>query len=310
MARLKIKYPTLITSVLDSQHEQCTSLRQDIINQIDNYNNLANDQKLRIPFRGKSKFKVIKNINYDLCEIGQLQSIIICVEEYREGFNDLYLQKDQDPEISINSNDRIGSSKNYALLYPVIEQCHNIWTNKWLIIIYDTPNKDDADIINTIKYTVNKIFKLPFKFALPNALNGVRIIPEIEVSFTNLENEDNEHIAVHDKIVSAKVKTSHFIKYANVTTDEAQEIINDNDSLIEGFKRRIKIFKDSNNRSATDTITQELDDDGNLQSTFVSKYGYTHDIDIQDLHNINNVDTMISNFNDVITNYLSNGNIQ
>ena len=309
MARLKIKYPTLITSVLDSQHEQCISLRRDIITQIDSYNNLSGDEKLRIPFRGKSKFKVIKNINYDCCNIGQLQSIIICVEEYREGFDDLYLQKDQNPEVSINPCDRIGSSKNYALLYPVIEQSHDRWTNRWLIVIYDTPNKDDSDIINTIKYTVNKIFNLPFKFALPNALNGNGIIPEIEVSFSNLENENNEHIAIRDKIVSAKVKTVRFIKYANVTTDEAREIIDDNASLLEGIKRKIKIFKDSNNRSATETITQELDDDGNLQSTFVSKYGYTHDIDAQDLHNINNVDTMVRNFNEVITNYLSNGNI-
>ncbi len=309
MAKLKIKYPTLITSILDSQHEQCILLRQDIINKIDGYNNLSSDQKLRIPFRGKSKFKVIKNINYDLCNIGQQQSIIICVEEYREGFDDLYLQKDQNPEVSINPSDKIGSSKNYALLYPVIEQYHNRWTNKWLIVIYDTPNKDDADIINTIKYTVNKIFKLPFKFALPNALNGVNIIPEIEVSFVNLENEENEHIAVHDKIVSATVKTAHYIRYANVTTDEAQEIINDNTGLLEGIKRKIKFFKDPNNKATTDTITQELDEDGNLQSTFVSKYGYAHDLDTQDLPNINNITTMVRNFNEVITNYLSNGNI-
>jgi hypothetical protein len=309
MATLKIKYPTLITSVLSSHHEQCISLRQDIIREIEGYNNLAADQKLRIPFRGKSKFKVIKHINYDLCNIGQQQSIIICVEEYREGFDDLYLQKDQNPEVFINPSDRIGSSKNFALLYPVIEQCNNSWTNKWIIVIYDTPNKDDADIINTIKYTVNKIFKLPFKFALPNALNGINVIPEIEVSFATLENEENEHIAVHDKVVCATVKTTHSIRYANVTTDEAQEIINDNASLIEGIKRKIKIFKDPNNRATTDTITQELDDDGNLQSTFVSKYGYAHNLDVHDLPDINNITTMVRNFNEVITNYLTNGNV-
>lgn len=82
MATLKIKYPTLVTSVLDSHHEQCIALRQDVINDINIYNNLAPNQKLRIPFRGKSKSKVIKNIHYDLCNIGQTPSIIICVEEY------------------------------------------------------------------------------------------------------------------------------------------------------------------------------------------------------------------------------------
>lgn len=307
MATLKIKYPTLITSVLDSHHEQCIALRQDLINDIDIYNNLSPDRKLRIPFRGKSKSKVIKSIHYDLCNIGQAQSMIICVEEYREGFDDLYLQKDRNPEVSITPNDKIGSTKNYALLYPVIEHMHNTWTNKWIVVIYDTPNKDDSDIINTIKYTINKILKLPFKFALPTALNGVDIIPEIEVSFAHLENEDNEHIAVHHKMVSATAKTTHSIKYENVTTDEAQEIINDNAGVVAGIKRRIKLFKDRNNRATTDTITQELDDDGNLQSTLVSKYGYAHDVDFEDLQDINNIQTMVRNFNVVITNYLTNG---
>lgn len=307
MATLKIKYPTLITSVLDSHYEQCIALRQDLINDIDIYNNLSLDRKLRIPFRGKSKSKVIKSIHYDLCNIGQAQSMIICVEEYREGFEDLYLQKDRNPEVSITPNDKIGSTKNYALLYPVIEHMHNTWTNKWIVVIYDTPNKDDSDIINTIKYTINKILKLPFKFALPTALNGVDIIPEIEVSFALLENEDNEHIAVHHKMVSATAKTTHSIKYENVTTDEAQEIINDNAGVVAGIKRRIKLFKDRNNRATTDTITQELDDDGNLQSTLVSKYGYAHDVDFEDLQDINNIQTMVRNFNVVITNYLTNG---
>ena len=66
MATLKIKYPTMISSILETHHQQYGELRQDIVNLADNYNNRANEEKLRIPFRGKSKSKVIKNINYDL----------------------------------------------------------------------------------------------------------------------------------------------------------------------------------------------------------------------------------------------------
>lgn len=83
--------------------------------------------------------------------------------------------------------------------------------------------------------------------------------------------------------------------------------INDNAGVVAGIKRRIKLFKDRNNRATTDTITQELDDDGNLQSTLVSKYGYAHDVDFEDLQDINNIQTMVRNFNAVITNYLTNG---
>lgn len=307
MATLKIKYPTMISSILETHHQQYSELRQDIVNLADNYNNKANDEKLRIPFRGKSKSKVINHINYDLCNIGQRPSIIICVEEYREGFEDLYLKKGRNPEVEIKTNDKISSVKNYALMYPIIEQANNNWTNRWVIVIYDTPNKDDSDIINTIKYTVNKIFLLPFKYALPTALAGQNMIPKVEVTFVNLRNEDNDHLAVQDKVVKATTKTTHSVLYANVTTEEAQQIVSDNGVVRDGLKRIVKMFKDPNNRAATDTITQELDDDGNIQSTFISKYGYSQDIEPNDLPTLNTPETMVENFSNVITNYLTNG---
>ena len=309
MATLKIKYPTMISSILESHHQQYVMLCQDVVRNIDQYNNRANEGKLRIPFRGKSKSKVIKYIHHNLCNIGQRQSIIICVEEYKEGYNDMYVKKDQNPEVEISSNDRIGSSKNYALMYPIIEQSNNNWTNRWVIIIYDTPNKDDSDIVNTIKYTVNKIFNLPFKYVLPVALAGQNVIPKIEVTFVNLRNEDNEHIAIRDKVVSATAKTTHSVLYANVTTDEAQQLINDNEGVLEWVKKKIRLFKDPNNRAAHDTITQELDEDGHVQSTFVSKYGYAQEISPEELPEINSTNTMLRNFGAVITNYLSNGAI-
>lgn len=306
MTTLKIKYPTLITSELNSHHKQYVELRKELVAEIDGYNNLPPTELLCIPYRGKSKSKVIKHINYDICNIGQIPSIIICVEEYKNGYDDLYLQKSTNSEVVINPEDKIGSVRNYALLYPVIEQHNNKWVNKWIVVIYDTPNKEDTDIINTIKYTVNKIFKYPFTYALPNDIAGTRVFPKIEVSFANIKNEDNEHIAVKEKIVSATVKTTHSIKYENVTCDEANEIIEDKGGVVKGIIRKVKVFMDPNNSSMTYTITQE-NDDGNFQSTLVAKYGYSQDVEIKDLPSINAINTMVRNFSDVITNYLKNG---
>ena len=60
---LKIKYPTLITSELDTHHRLYDQMRTDVVNQIDNYNNLPPQNKLRIPYVGKSKVKIIKHIH-------------------------------------------------------------------------------------------------------------------------------------------------------------------------------------------------------------------------------------------------------
>lgn len=153
------------------------------------------------------------------------------------------------------------------------------------------------------------IFNLPFKYVLPVALEGHVVIPKVEVTYVNLQNEDNEHIAIRDKVVSATAKTTRSVLYANVTTDEAQQLINDNEGVLEGFKKKIRLFKDPNNRAAHDTITQELDEDGHIQSTFVSKYGYAQEILPEELPEINSTNMMLRNFGAVITNYLSNGTI-
>lgn len=310
MAILKIKYPTLITSLLDSHYEQCIQMRSRIINLIDNYNNLSPNDKLRIPYRGKSKSKVLKTIHYDVCNIGDKQSIIICVEEYKEGYDDLYLQKRGNANIdAINANDRLGSSRNYALLYPIIENRNDNWENKWLVVVYDTPNKDDNDIINTIKYTVNKVFGFPFKFVVPTAFEGIRNIPSIEVSFVMIENVDNEHIALHNYVVSQTAKTTKTIKYEDVPVEDLHNIINDRSDFEPGKKRKIKMFFDRDNKNNYKTISQEMDENGNVSSTLLAKYSSTQEITIDEMNHMTDAQIMVRNFTAVITNYLTNGHV-
>ena len=59
MAKIYLKYPTLITSELETHFEQYTQMRDSVCIMIDNYNNLPPEQKTQIPYRGKSKTKTI-----------------------------------------------------------------------------------------------------------------------------------------------------------------------------------------------------------------------------------------------------------
>lgn len=308
MAKIFLKFPTLITSELDTHFGQYTQMRNLVANLIDNYNDRPIDQKLQIPYRGKSRKKTIKAINTTLCEIGQVPSIIICVEEYKQGYADLYHESNANI-VNIDPEDKIGSEQNYALLYPLIERNHyaNIWINKWLVVIYDTPNKDDNDILNTIKYSVSKIFGFPFRFVLPSIFEGDRVIPELQVSYVELENNYNDNFIIHDKIVSSEIRTTKNVKYINLSLDEVEQIIQDTDDISGRIKRTIKMWLDSENRQATSTIKQECNENGEVSSYVASKYGYKKELSTEEMQNINDTGVMIHNFNEVITNYLTNG---
>ena len=229
--------------------------------------------------------------------------IQICVEEYKEGYSDIYVKKGENPEFNINPDDRIGSNRNYALLYPLIEHRQSI-VNRWLVIIYDTPDKDDSDIIGTIKYTVNKILEFPFTFVIPSILQGQANVPKIEVSFSTLENIDNEQYALSNLIMSRSAKKSRKIVYENVPTDQINAILDDNRNLRWYEKKTVRLFHTNENKSDYTTYTITEDEDGAIRKVMTSKYSYSEDLSVGEMANINDVRTMRDHFTSVINNYL------
>lgn len=304
---LKIKFPTLITSNLTTHRSRTQLMIDDVTNMIENYNNRAPEQKLRIPYRGKSKSKVIRAIHTTFYNIGAERCIQICVEEYKEGYSDLYYQTGNNPQVDINPGDRLGSNRNYALLYPLVEhRQQNV--NRWLVVVYDTPDKDDSDIIGTIKYTVNKILEFPFTFVIPSVLQGVQNVPKIEVSFATLENIDNEQYALSNLITSRRAKKNRKIVYQDVPTDLIQVILDDNRNLRWYEKKLVRIFFDRNNRTAYTTYMITEDENGQIHQLMTAKYSYSEDVAVEDIVNINDQATMRNYFTSVISNYLRNGN--
>ncbi len=304
---LKIKFPTLITSNLQTHYARTQLMIDDVANKIDNYNNRDPEQKLRIPYRGKSKSKVIRAIHTTLYDIGTEHCIQICVEEYKEGYSDLYYQTGNNPQVDINPRDRLGSNRNYALLYPLVEHRQQD-VNRWLVVIYDTPDKDDSDIIGTIKYTVNKILEFPFTFVIPSVLRGMQNVPKIEVSFATLENIDNEQYALSNLITSRTAKKNRKIVYQDVPTNQIQDILDDNRNLRWYEKKLVRIFYERDNRTAYTTYMITEDENGQIHQVMTAKYSYSENVAAGDIANINDQATMRNYFISVINNYLHNGN--
>ena len=304
---LKIKYPTLITSELTTHHLLYQEMVDDVVGLITAYSRRAPEQKLQIQYRGKSRVKVIENINYSRYNIGNVPCVQLCVQEYKTGQENLYIQKVGDDDANeLNPNDKLGSNQNYALLYPLIDQGVQP-TNRWFVIIYVTPGKDDIDMVNTIKNVVNKIFNFQFKYIVPMVIHQQHVIPKVEVTLSTIENVDNTHFVRHDLIVNSSSKSTKKVEYVNISADAAEEIYNYNREVNANTSRMIRFFHSAHNKSAYTTYKFSSGEDGVINTVMTTKYSENDDIEPDQLETLYEVDEMRSRFYRVLTNYLSNG---
>lgn len=304
---LKIKYPTLITSELETHHLLCQQMVDDVLGLINAYRRRSPEQKEKIKYRGKSRVKIIENIDFTLYNIGQVPCIQLCVRESKTGNEDMYFQKDgENDENPITQNDKVGSNQNYALLYPLIDQRVQP-DNKWLVIIYVTPGKDDIDMVNTFKNVVNKIFKFPFRYVVPVNINHQRVVPKLEVILSTIENVDFNQFIRHDLITNSTSKTTQKVEYLNIAADAAEEILNDNGDVSTLTTRKVRLFHDAFNKSAYTTYTFSSEENGVINSVMTTKYSEYDDIEQDQLESLYDSQNMRSRFARVLTNYLSNG---
>ena len=303
----KIKYPTLITSELSTHHLLHQQMIDDVVGIITAYTRKAPEDKLQIHYRGKTKVKVIKSIDPAFYLIGTVPCIQLCVQEYKIGQDDITLQRvGDDAARELTPNDKLGSNQNYALLYPLIDQRAQP-SNKWLIIIYATPGKDEADLVNTIKNVVNKILKFPFKHVIPMVINNQRVVPKVEVTLSTIENVDNDQFIHHDLIISSSSKSTKKVEYSNISPDAAEDILNDNHDVNTRTKRIVRIFHDALNKSAYTTYTASAEEDGVINTIMATKYSDYDDLEPNQMDTLYDQRTMKSRFSRILTNYLSNG---
>ncbi len=304
---LKIKYPTLITSELDTHHLLRQQMVEDVVGIINAYSRRGTDQKERIKYRGKSRVKIIESIDYISYNIGQVPCIQLCVRESKIGQEDMYLQKaGENNENPITQDDKVGSNQNYALLYPLIVPKVQP-ENKWLVIIYVTPGKDDIDMVNTFKNVVNKIFKFPFRYVVPVNINNQRVVPTLVVTLSTIENVDFNQFIRHDLITNSSSKTTQKVEYLNIAADAAEEILNDNGDVNAHTTRKVRFFHNAFNKSAYTTYTFSSEENGVINSVMTTKYSEYDDIEPDQQETLYDAQTMRSRFTRVLTNYLSNG---
>lgn len=303
---LKIKFPTLVTGELQTHHHRLADMVTDVINKIDRYNNRSDDQKLRIVYFGKNKKKVIKHIHTSEYNIGQEPVLQLCIEEYKDGYDDVYLKKPNQNEQALTPADQLGSDKNYAFMYPISEDKNGFRINRWLVIIYDTPNKDDADLTHTIKNTISKILEFPFKFVIPYGDTKGRIYPRVEVTYTTILNEDNGNIELQDHIIKSTAQNTRKVEYVDLSAEEVERLKKEGD-MESNSKKVIKVFQDASNKSFFNKYTTSKAANGDVTTAMTIGFSYARELTDEEAQLIHDPQFMRSMFAEVIYNYLSNG---
>mgnify|MGYP003321264009 CR=1 FL=1 len=146
----------------------------------------------------------------------------------------------------------MGSTKNYALLFPQIcfdVNAHPI--NQWCAFVYVDPSKDDVDVKNTIKTILTRILLYKVKPVLRSSvaerLQAMGTVNQIKVSFCTVENQNNEDLRLREYNTKYHLKSSKEVVYQGVPVGLANQYLNDGN--LEGYKKKTISVK------VTDTLS-------------------------------------------------------
>lgn len=302
---LVIKFPTLITEPSNEGFDNQISMIDNAVGILERYNNRDENNRLTIKTRGKTKEKVIKSITTSRLECGEDHCLLLKIEEFKKGYGDLYLKTAQDPERDITATDELGSKSNFAMMYPYISHDENDNAiNRWIVFIYAAADKDDSDLINTVKCVISKVLGKKFLNVINRNQEGQRKYPWVSVTMTSVENVDNQGLRYNQYVYSAKEKNSKEIWYQDVPIAEAEMLKADEERAEEGAVKKIIKFFTSSDKKSYLKYEYESDGQGSVSSTLMGKYSYT--IEIENVDEMYNAHFMEQCFLEVLNRFLAN----
>lgn len=302
---LIIKFPTLITEPSNDGFVNQTAMIDNAVGILERYNNRNEDERLVIQTRGKTKEKVIKSITTSRIRCGEDNCLLLKIEEFKQGYGDLYLASGQEQIKNLTSNDKLGSKYNYAMMYPYISHEENgNAVDQWIVFIYAAADKDDMDLINTVKVVVSKVLCKKFLNVINRNRYEQREYPWVSVVVTSAENVDNQDLRLSQYVFSAKEKKSTEIWYQNVPIDEAEQLKNNAEVGGIGIVKKIVKCFTSNDKKSYLKCEYELDGHGAISSSMMEKYSYS--IEVNNINEMYNQNFMEQCFLEVLTRFLKN----
>lgn len=285
------------------------SLSQDLlvsnlISKIDSHNS----KKLILTSgkRNKTTIKNVDTVNYERVNFGSDLALMLKITSFNSNLFDGFIEKDT--RIKLNKNDKIGSEHYYAIIYPHIFGIEKR-EYKWIVMVYEDPNKDNNDIVTSIKLVLKNVLGIiSVNIKLPDFINRLKSIKnsaELSMKFITVNFEDNE-VDYNIKGYEFETKTTKISEstYKNVPINKINDIVN-NKTFLKQFKKRI--LKISNGKQEL-KLEQEYLDDAETKFKEVAEelFNFTSEISSTDVESeeIYKTDYILNKIQPVLENYL------
>lgn len=255
--------------------------------------------------RNKAQTMEIDFVEYSEINIGDVPSLLIKISAYNTNLHDGYVETDR--KFSLEQNHKVGSENNYFLLYPhIIGVDSSNYKHQWLILIYEDPNKESSEIINTVKLVLKKILEIKTSnIKLPELLeelSRIKEIPELKLRFSSVSVDDNDvDIKYRTYLTSSKIRKYKEENFENVPLNETNDILLDNNYEDEYQKKEVKII---NGKREFKLIREEAQ--SIIKETVEELFNYRLVVSENDLEKIFEQDFIISELTNVLQLYLSN----
>lgn len=279
-------------------------LIDNLISKISSHN--SKKQVLTSAKRNKTTTRNIDSINYEKVNFGEDEALLLKITSFNSNLFDGFIEKET--RIKLNKNDKIGSEHYYAIIYPYIFGIEKR-EYKWLIFVYEDPNKDNIEIVSSVKIVLKDVLGIvPVNIKLPDFIDRLKKLKnsvELSMKFITVNFEDNEvdyNIGgVETKAKFTKIQES---THKNVSISKINEIIEDK-TFVSKFKRRIlKIISGKQEFK----FEQEYIDgvDSKFKETAEELFNFTSEVSSKDIEKeeIYKTEYILRKIQPVLENYL------
>ncbi|MCU0352044.1 MAG: hypothetical protein MUF43_14650 [Flavobacterium sp.] len=310
----RIKIPVYVSELIDKPFDlfggiTAQHMISSIKSKLDDYNN--NRGEIKNAKRNKTFEKHIKGINYQEVMIGQVKSLLLKVTAFTTNYQDGFFEKER--KIEFTKDSKIGSDNNFILIYPNIYGLDpNNYRYQWIILLYEDPNKENADIVNTAKLVLKKILKIEVKnIKLSTVIESLKeneATPLVALKFITLDFDPDDEIPKFKYyLVSQKVKTINELVYEDLPSENAIELISPEDNLLKkGFQAIKRFLLGKKEFRVTQTYEEATE---RIKEVVEEIYNSDTIITEEDLQkNVYETNFVIDKFKPVLSEYLNNNN--
>ena len=256
--------------------------------------------------RNKTTTKNVNEVNYEKIKFGSDSALLLKITSFNSNLYDGFIEKDT--RIQLNKNDKIGSEHYYAVIYPHIFGLENR-EYKWIVMVYEDPNKENNDIVTSIKLVLKNVFGIvSVNIKLPDFIERLKSIKEsveLSMKFISVNYDDND-IDYNIKGYEFETKTTKINEslYKGVPIHKINEIVEDK-SFLNKFKRRI--LKITNGKHELKLEQEYLDEtETKFKEIAEELFNFTSEISSTDVetNEIYKTEYILSKIQPVLENYL------